>query len=111
MVLDKLVQQLVERLIDLNCYLLYFLEEKSKQLDQNEIIEILDQAKAWDSEWHEAMLNANHDSFEIKPTLGILTGMNQLFMTTLVCLKYLMKNLFLTSSVWRTRRKSGAPTV
>jgi hypothetical protein len=27
---------------------LYFPEENTKQLDQDEIIEILDQAKAWD---------------------------------------------------------------
>jgi hypothetical protein len=46
---------------DLNRYLLYFLEENPKQLDQDEIIEILDQAKAVDSEWHEAMVNANND--------------------------------------------------
>jgi hypothetical protein len=29
--------------------------KKTKQLDLDEIIEILDQAKAWDPEWHEAM--------------------------------------------------------
>jgi hypothetical protein len=44
--LNTSVQQFVERLNDLNCYLLYFPEERSKQLDQDEIIEILDQAKA-----------------------------------------------------------------
>jgi hypothetical protein len=42
---------------------LYFPEENSKQLDQDEIIEILDQAKARDPEWHEAMVNANIDIF------------------------------------------------
>jgi hypothetical protein len=42
---------------------LYFLEENSKQLDQDNIIEILDQAKA--PEWHEAMVNANIDIFEM----------------------------------------------
>jgi hypothetical protein len=42
---------------------LYFPEEKPKQLDQDEIIEILDQAKA--PEWHEAMVNANIDIFEM----------------------------------------------
>jgi hypothetical protein len=41
----------------------YFPEEISKHLDQDEIIEILDQAKA--TEWHEAMVNANIDIFEI----------------------------------------------
>jgi hypothetical protein len=57
------VQQFVERLNDLNRYLLYFPEENSKQLDQDEIIEILDPAKA--PEWHEAMVNANIDIFEM----------------------------------------------
>jgi hypothetical protein len=45
--LNMSVQQFVERLNDLNRYLLYFPEERPKQLDQNEIIEILDKAKAW----------------------------------------------------------------
>jgi hypothetical protein len=49
---------------DLNCYLLYFPEENPKQLDQNEIIQILDQAKALDPEWHEAMVNSNIHIFE-----------------------------------------------
>jgi hypothetical protein len=35
---------------------LYFPEENPKQLDQDETIEILDQAKARDPEWHEAMV-------------------------------------------------------
>jgi hypothetical protein len=48
---------------DLNRYLLYFPEENPKQLDQDEIIEILDQAKARDPEWHEAMVNAKIDIF------------------------------------------------
>jgi hypothetical protein len=34
-------------------------------LDQDEIIQILDQAKARDPEWHEAMVNANIDIFEM----------------------------------------------
>jgi hypothetical protein len=59
------VQQFVERLNDLNRYLLYFPEENPKQLDQDENIEILDQAKARDPEWHEAMVNANIDNFEM----------------------------------------------
>jgi hypothetical protein len=48
MCLNKSVQKFVEnqRLNDLNRYLLYFSEENLKQLDQDEIIEILDQAKA-----------------------------------------------------------------
>jgi hypothetical protein len=61
--LNTSVQQFVERFNDLNCYLLYFPEEKPKQLDQDEIIEILDQAKA--SEWHKVMVNANIDISEI----------------------------------------------
>jgi hypothetical protein len=39
--------------------LLYFPEENSKQLDQDEIIEVLDQDKA--PKWHEAMVNVNID--------------------------------------------------
>jgi hypothetical protein len=35
-------------LSELNCYLLYFPEENPNKLDQDEIIEILDQAKARD---------------------------------------------------------------
>jgi hypothetical protein len=63
--LNTSVQQFVERLNDLNRYLLYFPEENPKQLDQDEIIEILDQAKGWDPEWHEAMVNENIDIFEM----------------------------------------------
>jgi hypothetical protein len=59
------VQQFVERFNDLNRYLLYFPGENPKQLDQDEIIEILDQAKAMDPEWHEAIVNANIDIFEM----------------------------------------------
>jgi hypothetical protein len=60
--LNTLVKQFVDRLNALNRYLLYFPEENTKQLDQDEIIEILDQAKAAvDPEWHEAMVNANID--------------------------------------------------
>jgi hypothetical protein len=50
---------------DLNCYLLYFPEENPKQLDQDEIIEILDQAKTRNPEWHEEMVNADIDIFKI----------------------------------------------
>jgi hypothetical protein len=64
-VLNTSVQQFVERLNDLNRYLFYFPEENHKQLDQDEIIEILDQAKTRDPEWHEAMVNANIDIFEM----------------------------------------------
>jgi hypothetical protein len=61
--LNTSVQQFVESLNDLNCYLLYFPEENLKQSDQDEIIEILEQDKA--PEWHEAMVNANVDIFEM----------------------------------------------
>jgi hypothetical protein len=44
---------------------LYFPEENPNQLDQDEIIEILDQAKASVPEWHEAMVTANIDIFEM----------------------------------------------
>jgi hypothetical protein len=63
--LNTSVQQFVDRLNDLNRYLLYFPEENHKQLDQDEIIEILDQDNAGDPEWHEAMVNANIDIFEM----------------------------------------------
>jgi hypothetical protein len=63
--LNTSLQQFVERLNDLNRYLLYFPEESPKQLDQGKIIGILDQAKALDLEWHEAMVNAKIDIFEI----------------------------------------------
>jgi hypothetical protein len=43
--LNTSVQRFVERLNKLNHYLLYFPEENPKQLDQDEIIEILYQAK------------------------------------------------------------------
>jgi hypothetical protein len=42
---------------------LYFPEENAKQLDQDEIIEILNQAKA--PEWHGSMVNAKIDIFEM----------------------------------------------
>jgi hypothetical protein len=63
--LNTSVQQFVERLNDLNRYLLNFPAENPKQLDEYEILEILDQAKALDPEWHEAMVNANIGIFEM----------------------------------------------
>jgi hypothetical protein len=65
--LNTSVQQFVGRLWlnDLNCYLLHFPEGNPKQLDQDEIIEILHQVKARDPEWHEAMVNTNIDIFEM----------------------------------------------
>jgi hypothetical protein len=61
--LNTSLQRFVERLNDFNRYLLYFPDENPKQLDQDEIIEILDQAKA--PEWHESMVNSNIDIFEM----------------------------------------------
>jgi hypothetical protein len=63
--LSTSVQQFVvwQRLNDLNRYLLYFPEENPKLLDQDEIIENLDQAKA--PEWHEAIVNANIDILKL----------------------------------------------
>jgi hypothetical protein len=61
--LNTSVQQFVERLNDLNRYLLYFPGENPMQIDQDAIIEILDQAK--DPEWHEAMVDVKIDIFEM----------------------------------------------
>jgi hypothetical protein len=61
--LNTSVQQFLERLNDLNRYLLYFPEENPKQLEQHEIIEILDQTKA--PEWHKSTVNANIEIFEM----------------------------------------------
>jgi hypothetical protein len=66
------VHQFVERMHDLNRYLLYFPEENPKQLDQDEIIEILYQSKALDPEWHEAMVNVNIDIFEMSYVESVL---------------------------------------
>jgi hypothetical protein len=63
--LNMSAPKFVERLNDLNHYLLYFPEDHPKQLDQDEIIEILDQAKDFDPEWYEAMVNANIDILEL----------------------------------------------
>jgi hypothetical protein len=57
------VQQFVERLNEMNRYLLYFPEEFPTQLDQDEMFEILDQSKS--PEWHAAMILANIDIFEM----------------------------------------------
>jgi hypothetical protein len=38
---------------------------KPQALDQDEIIEILDQSKAMDPEWHEVMVNAIIEIFEM----------------------------------------------
>jgi hypothetical protein len=56
-------QHFVERLNSLNQYFLFAPEEFIKQLDQDEIIEILDQAMA--PVWQSAMIAANIDTFEI----------------------------------------------
>jgi hypothetical protein len=65
MSLHTLIKKIVKRLNDLNRYLLNFPEEYPKQLDQDEIIEILDLAKVWYCEWHEAKVNANIGIFEM----------------------------------------------
>ena len=57
------VKQFVEKLNDLNSYLLYFPEEYPMQLNQDNIIKILDQDKS--PEWHEAMISANIDIFKM----------------------------------------------
>jgi transposase InsO family protein len=57
------VQQFIERLNELNRYLLFFPEENPSPLNQDEVIEILDQAKP--PNWHEAMISANIDIFEM----------------------------------------------
>jgi hypothetical protein len=44
---------------------LYFPDESPKQVDQDEIIEIIDQAKNRHPERHEAIVNANIDIFEM----------------------------------------------
>jgi hypothetical protein len=63
--LNTFIQQFVKRMNDLNRFLLYFADENPEKLDQDEIIENLDQAKACNPEWHEAMVNANNDIFEM----------------------------------------------
>jgi hypothetical protein len=63
--LNMSVQKFVERLNELNCFLLLFPEENPKQLDQDEMIEILDLTKDMDPEWHEALVNTNVDIFEM----------------------------------------------
>jgi hypothetical protein len=50
MVLNQSIQQFVEQLNELNRNLCIFLKIP-KHLDQDEIIEIVDQAKALDPEW------------------------------------------------------------
>jgi hypothetical protein len=75
--LNTSLQQFVERLNDLNWYLLYFPEENPKQLDKYEIIMILDQVKARGPEWHEAMVNADIDIFEMTYEDEIIKILNQ----------------------------------
>jgi hypothetical protein len=56
--LNTFVHQFVERFNDHNRYLLYFPEENPKQLDQDEIIEILDHARA--PECPKPIVNVKH---------------------------------------------------
>jgi hypothetical protein len=62
----------------INLYLLNFPEERHKYLDLDQITEILSQAKPRDPEWYKAKVNAIIENF----------------------LNCLMKNQFLTASVW-----------
>ena len=57
------VQQFVERLNELNRYILCFHEEWPTPLTQDELVEILDQSKP--PHWHEAMVSASIDIFEM----------------------------------------------
>jgi hypothetical protein len=61
--LNTSLQLFVDILNEFNFYLLLFTGEYPKQFNQNEIIEILNQSKAWDPEWYKAMVNANIDIF------------------------------------------------
>jgi hypothetical protein len=65
--LNTSIQRFVERLQlnDLNRYLMYFPEENPKQLDKDEIIDILDQAKARNPELHDAIVNESIEIFEM----------------------------------------------
>jgi hypothetical protein len=56
------VQQFLESLNEINIYLLLFLEEFSMQLNKDEMIEIIYQAKSL--EWHAAMILENIDILE-----------------------------------------------
>jgi hypothetical protein len=49
---------------DLNSYFSHFTEEFPKQLYHDDIFEILDQAKARNTDWNEAINNADIDIFE-----------------------------------------------
>jgi hypothetical protein len=64
------VQQFLDRINELNRYLLFFPEECPPPQTQDEIIEILDQAKP--PNWHEAMVSANIDIFEMAYKLAVL---------------------------------------
>jgi hypothetical protein len=44
---------------------LYFPKGHPKKLDQDEVIEILDQAKSVDHHWYEVMVKVKIDVFEI----------------------------------------------
>jgi hypothetical protein len=65
--LDATVKQFLERLWlnKFNCHPFYFTDINRKELDQNKIIKIFNQTKAWDPEWHEGMVIANIDIFQM----------------------------------------------
>jgi hypothetical protein len=80
------VQKFVKRLNDLNRYLLYFPEGNFKQLDQDEIIEILDQAKA--PEWYENSSlftkSCNHSMWKLNCQLGLMCIMSAQFFSRVI---------------------------
>jgi hypothetical protein len=64
--LDASVQWLIKKhWNELRWKLLIVSEEYPKQLDQDKIIKITDQTKTWSYKWHEAMVNAIIDIFEL----------------------------------------------
>jgi hypothetical protein len=73
---------------DLNRYLLYVSEENHKQLDQDEVIQVLDPAKVSDPEWPEAIIYAYINNFEVTH-----------------------EKIVNLSSIWRTGRRPGSTTV
>jgi hypothetical protein len=98
-----------------NRYLLYFPEEHPKQLDQDKINEILDQAKA--SKWNEAMVNANIEIFEMSYEKSVsyfkrLENMEKVRRTNGSSLATLpvdnKKRLFVTSSVCKSSKNHKA---
>jgi hypothetical protein len=61
---------------DLKRYLLYFSEENPKQLDQDEVIAILNPAKAMDYDLHEETINASVSYFKHLESLKKIRHIN-----------------------------------